>query len=156
MGGRPVRRGMTRFAAFLSLAPLAGCVDASMPRPVPTPATVIESTTWTLRELDGRQAPRGRSPAATVTFVRGGAVAGTSACNDVGGDGIGWRPDGGFTHRPDQPMISTLVGCRDQAGVAFGGTFWSKMEQARSWTRDGFRLFITFADGSRAGLTLRR
>lgn len=112
----------------------------------------IGGTTWTLRELDRQRAPGGGSSAATLTFASDGSIGGTSACNDVGG-GLRWRP-GHFEQIIDAGSIMTLVGCPDQQSVEFGGRFWGRMTQARTWTRDGARLWVTFADGSRAGLAL--
>jgi heat shock protein HslJ len=121
------------------------------PRIVPT---AIGGTTWTVRELDGQRAPDGASPAATLTFGEQGTISGTNACNDVGG-GIRWR-DGRF-EKPENDYdlpLSTLIGCPEPSSSEFGAKFWSRMTQAQTWTRDGATLWITFTDGSRAGLAL--
>lgn len=113
----------------------------------------IEGTTWTLRELNGQAAPDGPSPAATVTFVAGGAFIGTTACNDTSG-GIRWRRDGRFEHARGAGPITTLAGCMGRDAMAFGGRFWGKIPEAVSWTRRGSTLTIRFADGTGAGLAL--
>jgi heat shock protein HslJ len=113
----------------------------------------ITGTTWTLRELDGRRAPDGPNPAATMTFSRKGWFYGTSACAGVNGSAR-WTPDGRIFHETEAAFITTLQRCVDRASVEFGDRFWDKMKEARSWRREGQRLIITFADGSQAGLAL--
>lgn len=121
------------------------------PRIVPA---AIAGTTWALRELDRTRAPDEPYPAATLTFGENGTISGTNACNDVGG-GVRWRE--GHFEKPandyDLPL-STLIGCPEPSIGEVGARFWSRMTQARTWTRDGATLWITFADGSRAGLAL--
>lgn len=114
----------------------------------------IGGTTWTLRELDGQRVPDGPSPAATLTFGPDNRVGGTNACNDVSA-GIKWR-EGRFETPPApyNETMTTLMGCSKTPNSAFGDRFWIRLGDARTWTRDGATLWITFADGSRAGLSL--
>ncbi|PAX08992.1 META domain-containing protein [Sphingomonas lenta] len=114
----------------------------------------IAGTTWALRELDRQRAPDGPYPAATLTFRESGTFGGTNACNDVGG-GSRWHR--GWFERPADAYavpLSTVIGCPEPSIGEVGAKFWSRMRQARTWARDGGTLWITFADGSRAGLEL--
>jgi hypothetical protein len=119
------------------------------PRP-PAPAQ-IAGTTWELVRIGRDAAPATRSPAATVNFGPDGSLGGSLNCND-GGLRRTWTGSGGFAGRAEG-FEQTAIGCYD-AGETFGRRFWSAMDTARSWRRDGERLFITFADGTEAELRL--
>lgn len=141
--------------AVALLAPLGACAAHEAPSPPERVASAaISGTTWTLRELDGQLAPDGQFPAATLTFAEDGILGGTSACNRIGG-GLRWGP-GRIERIENAPTVMTAAGCPDEQSMEVGGRFWGRMEQARTWTRDGATLWIAFADGSRARLALIR
>ena len=106
-------------------------------------------THWELLRIGSEAAPQGRSPAAVLTFGRNGRLGGTLGCND-GGIETRWTEAGGFT-AGEPGFMQTAIGCMD-AAEAFGRRFWNAMPTARSWRRDGARLFITLADGGEAEL----
>lgn len=109
----------------------------------------MHDTYWELMRIGSDAAPQGRSPAAVLAFGRDGRLGGTLGCND-GGIETRWTEGGGFTAGPPG-FMQTAIGCTD-AAEAFGRRFWNAMPTARSWRRDGARLFVTFADGSEAEL----
>ena len=123
----------------------------------------LANTTWVLRGLQGRPAPDGRSPAATITFASDGTFGGTSSCNDVSsGPDRRWqsgaaRTTGQFIFNEATGPISgiqTVMGCPDPTAGEMGGAFWQAMRGAVSWRREGERLIIEFKDGSHAMLML--
>lgn len=121
---------------------------ATIPLKPSVGASGIAGTNWTLRALDGAPAPDGDT-SATLAFGRDGSVVGTLACNSAGGV-IEWSADGDFTGL-DAPIIITTVGCGNQdAQIALGDRFWSRLRPGSSWTREADTLAIRFADGGRA------
>ena len=121
----------------------------------------IAGTTWALRELSGRRVVRTRLESATFSFLEDGGVAGMSACNRVGGEELSWTAtrsgrDGTFNRDPLGAMITTAVGCGDDAAMQVGDDFWSRMSKARGWSTSGQSLSISFSDGSTARLVRAR
>ena len=110
----------------------------------------IAGTWWELMRIGDAQAPAEHAPAVILHFGRNGGLGGTLSCND-GGIRTTWTGDGGFRRGPSG-FEQTAVGCNDPAGDAFGRRFWSALETAQAWRRDGDRAYITFADGSQAEL----
>jgi heat shock protein HslJ len=115
------------------------------------PAEEMGGTVWELVRIGDDPAPVSRSPAATLVFGIHGALGGTLACND-GGISTTWTADsfilrgGGFEQ--------TAMGCSQPRAEAFGTRFWTGMLGAKSWRREGDRLFVTLADQSEAELRL--
>lgn len=114
----------------------------------PPPAD-LTNTHWELMKIGNEPAPRGRTPAAIVSFTPNDWIFGTEACNDtgapvrwIGGRFIWLRNGGGRTD----------MGCNDEAAMAFGNRFWTLMRNAKSWRVDGERLLIALPDGSLAEL----
>lgn len=122
-------------------------VGCGGPRPV---LREIGDTWWELLRIGHDAAPSGRAPAAILHLGRNGSLGGTLSCND-GGVRTMWTGGGGFLP-VGTGFESTAVGCSDPAGEAFGRRFWGGMETARSWRREGDRLFVTFTDGTEAEL----
>jgi hypothetical protein len=111
----------------------------------------IADTRWELVRLGTETMPADRSPAATMSFATDGRVGGSHVCNSIG-TWMRWRPDGSFTRTPGEPaFVGTQIGCYGP-GHAIGQRFWTLVSTARSWRRDGERLFVTGADGEVAEL----
>ena len=115
------------------------------------PIEEIAGTTWELVRIGLDEAPRARSPAATLLFAANGALGGTLACND-GGVETSWD-SGGFVTRGGG-FTQTAMGCNQPVAEAFGARFWNGMVDARTWRREGERLFVTLGDGREAELRL--
>jgi len=118
----------------------------------PSPPSPLVTTSWSVVQFGDEVAPTLESPAAIVKFWANGRLGGMLSCNGIGG-AAGWTENGEFTNL-DQPLISTLMGCSDDAerGRHFAERFWGKMREARRWKLVGENLEIWFEDGSSARL----
>lgn len=117
----------------------------------------IARTTWALREFSGEPVVQTGLEPATLSFMKDGGVTGSSACNRAGGEELTWTAtrsgrEGTFSRNPLAPMITTAVGCGDDAAMQLGNDFWSRMSHARVWSARGGSLSISFSDGSTARL----
>ena len=155
---RIMRRRNGGAGPFVLAAALLGC--SGSPDADRNAVAVLEEpvagSTWELVMFEGSMVPAARPPAATLSFCRDGSVGGTAACNQ-GGSPLMWQerrfalPSGPNT----APFpVFTVMRCRDDQSSALGHRFWQRMMRARTWTRDGHRLTIGFADGSSAVLRL--
>lgn len=116
----------------------------------PRPPAQTAGAVWELVRIGNVQAPNSRSPAATLTLGRDGSLGGSLNCNNGGLERRRWLPNGRFSGRSGH-FVQTAMGCFD-AGETFGRRFWTAMETAQSWRREGERLFIRFANGNEAEL----
>ena len=147
---------MTKLVLPLLLALLFGC-SASKPVGGPAQADASVRKNWVLRELDGAPVKRANPEAATIRLEAGGRIAGTSACNDVGGDELTWIADasgrsGTIGRNQLGTMVTTVVVCSDARAVVSGDRFWKQIRNARSWSANATTLTIRFSDGSIAVL----
>jgi len=138
--------------AWLSGCSASGLVDG------PGQTNALAGKNWVLRELDGARVERANPEAGTLRLQANGRIAGTSACNDVGGDELTWTAGasgrtGSIERNQLGTMVTTVMGCLDARAVASGGRFWAQMRNARSWSANANVLTIRFPDGSAALLT---
>jgi len=147
---------MAKLVLPLLLALLFGC-SASKPVGGSAQADAPVGKNWVLRELDGAPVKRANPEAATIRLDADGRIAGTSACNDVGGEELTWTADasgrsGSIERNQLGTMVTTVVGCWDARAIASGDRFWTQMRNARSWSANATTLTIRFSDGSAAML----
>lgn len=145
-------------STLMALSLLAGCSPDVAKEPARDfVRSDIADTSWTVIELDGLAFPRADPPAATISFSQDGSIYGTAGCN-TGGSPTKWR-DRAFFRLPEPtavpPLPFTLRGCLDGRASELGSRFWQRMLQATTWTYDGPRLRINFANGSQALLELQ-
>ena len=116
-----------------------------------------DTRVWALRDFDGREVPTTRPEAATIQLAPDHTVRGTLACNHVGGEEIFWQADlrdreGTFRRDVAGVIITTTMGCADEASMMLGNRFWERMVYAATWSIKGEMLFVRFGDGSIARL----